>query len=141
MVSPDRALWQVPFQGRMSTRGKFVVEEHAISYAPSLSAIAAIEDRRRARPRRPPFLLALGDPALATNAAAAPTRAGDGRLPNAAREVRALGALYGASTARGPDRTRRLRRRPPRTGGTRQRPAHRHPRRARRQESDARTCG
>lgn len=97
VIVPDGPLWQVPFQALMTTRGHFLVEERAISYAPSLSALAAIEGRRVRRGARPPFLLALGDPMLSRGpAGGSPATAGD-RLPEAGREVRALEPLYGAS--------------------------------------------
>lgn len=98
IVVPDGPLWQVPFQALISPRGKFVVEERAISYAPSLSALGAIEDRGRKRTPGTQFLLALGDPAAATPADNVRSGAGGG-LPEAAREVQALGRLYGANNS------------------------------------------
>lgn len=93
VIVPDGALWRVPFQALLTPRGTFVIEERAVSYAPSVSALAALDRRRKSRADREPFLLALGDPAFAsTGAPAVPAR-----LPQAAREVRALGKLYGAA--------------------------------------------
>lgn len=97
IVVPDGALWRVPFQALQTPRDTFVLEERAISYAPSIASLAALERRRRARPERQPFLVALGDPAIAT----ASNRGGSpARLPQAAREVRALGKLYGEERSR-----------------------------------------
>jgi len=98
VVVPDGALWLVPFQALQTPRGKFVIEERAVSYAHSVSALASLVQRQQSRPARPPALLALGDPSggLAATGAPAP-RAGQRRLPEAAREVRALGRLYGES--------------------------------------------
>ena len=86
IVVPDAALWQVPFQALQSPRGRFLIEERAVSYAPSLSALAALHERQRRRAAARPFMLALGDPATGSAA----------RLPEAAREVQSLGKLYGA---------------------------------------------
>jgi CHAT domain-containing protein len=86
IVVPDASLWQVPFQALQSPRGRFLIEERAMSYSPSLSALAALHERRSRRTTASPFILALGDP---TNAAAE-------RLPEAAREVQSLGRLYGS---------------------------------------------
>lgn len=99
IVIPDGPLWAVPFQALITPRGKFLLEERAISYTPSLSALHALESRRAARTGRPSFLLALGDPAVPGMAKGVATERGveSGRLPQAAREVAALGSLYGAS--------------------------------------------
>jgi CHAT domain-containing protein/Tfp pilus assembly protein PilF len=85
-IIPDGALWQVPFQALQSPRGRFLIEERSVSYAPSLSALAALHDRQRRRATHDPFMLAIGDPVLQST----------GRLPEAAREVQSLGKLYGA---------------------------------------------
>jgi CHAT domain-containing protein/tetratricopeptide (TPR) repeat protein len=97
IIVPDGALWRVPFQALQTPGGSFLIELRALSYSPSVSALAALEERRRSRPVQPSFLLALGDPATDPSGSA-DNRGGDrGRLPEAAREVRALGKLYGAS--------------------------------------------
>ncbi len=98
VIIPDGPLWAVPFQALMSSRGRFLIEERAVSYTPSLSALDALERRRASRPARPPCLLALGDPAIASGTAT--LRGEAGRLPEAAREVQELGKLYGVSHSR-----------------------------------------
>lgn len=95
VIVPDGALWLVPFQALQTPRGKFVIEERSMSYAHSVSALAALVQRRQLRPARPMSLLALGDPAGGPPATASQQRGGQRRLPEAAREVRALGRLYG----------------------------------------------
>jgi len=87
IVVPDSVLWRVPFQALQSPRGRFLIEERGVSYAPSLSAVAALDARRAGRAAPRPFMLALGDPATASAS----------RLPEAAREVQALGKLYGVA--------------------------------------------
>lgn len=102
ILVPDGPLWQVPFQALQTPRGRYLIEERAVSYTPSIAALVSLEDRRRSRATPAPFLVALGDPAVA---ASAPSEAGISaqrgttvaRLPEAAREVRSLGRLYGAS--------------------------------------------
>lgn len=89
ILVPDGALWRVPFQALQSARGQYLIERTAVSYTPSLSALDVLRSRQQQRSRTAaPFLLALGDPDLAT--ASAPTR-----LPEAVREVEAIGRLYG----------------------------------------------
>lgn len=101
-IIPDGPLWQMPFQALQTPRGRFLIEEHAVSYAPSITAWAALEARSRAHASTAPFLVAVGDPAI-TSPATATAKSGDtlrgipaGRLPEAAREVKAIGRLYGA---------------------------------------------
>lgn len=100
ILVPDGPLWQVPFQALQTPRGKFLIEERALSYSPSITALAALEQRMQSRAQQPQYLVALGDPAGAESTAPNQTggailRAGSGRLPEAAREVRSLGDLYG----------------------------------------------
>ena len=103
VIAPDGPLWRVPFQALRTPRNRFLIEERPISYTPSLTALAALEDRRRSRTPLTPFLVALGDPAIASAAEAGsgPGNAQRGsavaRLPEAAREVRAIGGLYGTA--------------------------------------------
>lgn len=103
IIIPDGPLWRLPFQALMTPRGTFMIEERAVSYAPSIAALVALEARRRSRPAATPFLLALGDPLLSTSAATSPgnsaAQRGESfaRLPEAGREVLALRSLYGAA--------------------------------------------
>lgn len=89
IVVPHGGLWEVPFQALQTPRGKFVVEEHAIAYAPSASALKALDSRRHPRAAQP-RVIAFGDPRV--------TVAGVAALPNAAREAREVAAVYGANT-------------------------------------------
>ncbi|MGE3275910.1 MAG: CHAT domain-containing protein [Vicinamibacterales bacterium] len=99
IVVPDGALWRVPFQALRTPRGRYVIEERSVSYAPSVSALAALESRRRSRQARSEFLFALADPAPAAGVSAGPSasRRGGRALPEARREVRAVSRLYGAA--------------------------------------------
>ena len=102
IVVPDGPLWQVPFQALQTSRGRFVIEDRAVSYAPSIAALTALESRDRSRADAAPYLVAFGDPAIAganTTANSSLIRQrglNTARLPEAAREVRAIGRLYGA---------------------------------------------
>lgn len=88
IIVPQGTLWQVPFQALQTPRQKFLVEEHAVGYAPSASALKALEERARP-PRAQPRVIAFGDPRL-SDPNIAP-------LPNASREAAAVGAIYGAT--------------------------------------------
>jgi CHAT domain-containing protein/tetratricopeptide (TPR) repeat protein len=97
-IVPDGPLWDLPFQALQPGDSEVLLERHALFYAPSLGFLAETA-ARRTRGSSPPTLLAVGNPALATETVGfmAPLR-GEGalaRLPEAEREVRALAGLYG----------------------------------------------
>jgi CHAT domain-containing protein/tetratricopeptide (TPR) repeat protein len=96
IVVPDDALWDVPFQALVTTAGRYLIEEHAVSYAPSLTVLREMAARRR-QASGEPRLLALGNPTLGARVAdSAPSRdAPLAPLPEAEREVRKLADLYG----------------------------------------------
>jgi CHAT domain-containing protein/Tfp pilus assembly protein PilF len=89
ILVPQGGLWQVPFQALQSPRKRFVIEEHAVAYAPSASTLKALESRRGARAAQP-RVIAFGDPRLADRTIAT--------LPNAAREAREVAAVYGGES-------------------------------------------
>ncbi len=103
IVVPDGPLWDLPFQALV--RGeRHLLEDFALSYAPSLSVLAEMS-----RPRPPEErtrLLAMGDPAVGSLGEEALARArsfGDSALkplPESGREVRAMGQIYGAAGSR-----------------------------------------
>ncbi|HEY6333708.1 MAG TPA: tetratricopeptide repeat protein, partial [Blastocatellia bacterium] len=43
IIVPDLALWELPFQALQPARNHFFIEDHAISYAPSLSALREMQ--------------------------------------------------------------------------------------------------
>jgi CHAT domain-containing protein len=96
ILSPDGALWDVPFQALMDDRGRHVLETHAIGYAPSLSVLREL----REKPASP------GSPRVALLAVGNPSVAGVAPIPETEREARAIAALYGKgrSTLLGGDR-------------------------------------
>lgn len=100
VIIPDGPLWHMPFQALQTPRDTFLIEERAVAYAPSVSALAALERRRQSRDNREPYLVALGDPEVAAGTAVTNGRKVLGRLPQAAREVTALGQLYGNAKSR-----------------------------------------
>ncbi|HET9793761.1 MAG TPA: CHAT domain-containing protein [Thermoanaerobaculia bacterium] len=87
IVVPDGPLWKVPFAALQAPDGRFVIEERALSYAPSLAVLRETERiaRSRAASGGERELLALGNPKTD-----APP------LPEAERQVREIGTLYGA---------------------------------------------
>lgn len=107
VIAPDNALWDLPFQALLNGSNRFLLEEAAVAYAPSLTVLREMSRRRgeQAPEAGPATLLALGNPALpgeAGGAGSAPALR-DGKLdplPEAEQEVRALGRLYGAQRSK-----------------------------------------
>lgn len=86
VVIPDTFLWEVPFQALRSPAGRWLIQDAAISYAPSLAFLAAA--RVQPRPRRTEAnLLAFANPR---------TESGDlPPLPMAEEQVTRIAQLYG----------------------------------------------
>lgn len=107
VIVPDESLWELPFQALQHASGRYAIEDYAVSYAPSLTALRemAREQRSHSRGLSPQrTLLAFGNP---TTHAAAPTREQSAHanvayapLPEAERLVRKLAELYGANRSR-----------------------------------------
>jgi len=106
IVVPDNRLWDLPFQTLVNSANRFLIEDAAISYAPSLTVLREMTKRRKieAAHASAPTLLALGNPLVGSETlkrAALTLR--DGKLeplPEAEQEVKALGRLYGASRSK-----------------------------------------
>jgi CHAT domain-containing protein len=107
VIVPDDVLWQLPFQALQPFNQRYLIEDYAISYAPSLTVL---REMMRQRPKRPnttdalPALLAFGNPAVGTETnERAKTVFVDERLerlPEAERQVKLLGQLYGRDQSR-----------------------------------------
>ncbi|HSE18075.1 MAG TPA: CHAT domain-containing tetratricopeptide repeat protein [Pyrinomonadaceae bacterium] len=106
VIVPDSTLWDLPFQTLVNGANRFMIEDAAISYAPSLTVLREMTKRRKveAAHASPPTLLALGNPTIGSETlkrAALTLR--DGKLdplPEAEQEVKALGRLYGAARSK-----------------------------------------
>lgn len=107
VIVPDGPLWNLPFQAVRDGRGRYLLEAYAVSYAPSLSVLAAMT---RARGRQSdgannaPTLLALGNPEAGDQATpragSAALSGGLAPLPEAERQVTELSRIYGAGRSR-----------------------------------------
>jgi CHAT domain-containing protein/tetratricopeptide (TPR) repeat protein len=82
IVAPDADLWQIPLAALRSPSGRYLLEDAAIVYTPSLSVLHTLRAVKRAPAHGKPTFAAFGDP--------------DGDNPNANREVKTLAQLYGA---------------------------------------------
>jgi CHAT domain-containing protein/tetratricopeptide (TPR) repeat protein len=90
IVVPHGSLWELPFQALRTPDARYLVEAYAIAYAPSASALRALESRRGPRPDQP-RVVAFGDPQFAD------TRATP--LPHSAREARDVAGIYGSDSS------------------------------------------
>jgi CHAT domain-containing protein/tetratricopeptide (TPR) repeat protein len=106
IIAPDDTLWDLPFQALVTGTDRFLIEEAAIAYAPSLTVLREMMRRpkNRGADAASATLLALGNPMPGKetiNRAAMTVR--DGKLeplPEAEQEVKALRQLYGTSRSK-----------------------------------------
>ena len=85
VVVPDGVLWDLPFQALQPRAGRYLIEDAAVSYAPSVTVLREAM-RRRADSRAQPLMLAFGNPT------------GPDPLPETEQEVKQAGAAYGAAS-------------------------------------------
>jgi CHAT domain-containing protein/tetratricopeptide (TPR) repeat protein len=110
VIAPDNKLWELPFQALLDGDGRYVIEKSAVSYVPSLTVLREMQAQRGKRqpsvraeiPGYP--LLALGNPAIGkeTIERSALTLRDEklDPLPEAEKEVKALGQLYGGARSK-----------------------------------------
>src|SRR5215510_9960440 len=119
-IVPSEGLWELPFQALISKSNKYVLEDHALSYSPSLSVLREMK-KKAVAPRvtdrnvnsdglltkvsatAPPGLrrlLAIGNPTLSAQSAArlplTRSEVSFDSLPQAEQEVKTIGEIYGA---------------------------------------------
>jgi CHAT domain-containing protein len=103
VVVPDGWLWNLPFGALRSSDGTFLLEQHAVSIAPSLTALRRMR-MSRPRARTAVQLIAFANPALSRTAierirVARRTEELSSSLETE-REVERLGRLYGGNLSR-----------------------------------------
>jgi CHAT domain-containing protein len=119
-IVPSEGLWELPFQALLSKSNKYVLEDHAVSYVPSLTVLREMKKKALAQrttasadsnsadlltkvsataPPASPQLLAMGNPSssdkLMSQARSNSREVSLDSLPSAEREVKALGEIYG----------------------------------------------
>jgi CHAT domain-containing protein len=104
VLVPDDALWELPFQALVTRSGRYLIEECALSSVPSLAVLREVRARHREREDGTGgTLLALGNPLLGGNALPPEVMALRSAelvpLPEAEREVKTLGRLYGRGSS------------------------------------------
>lgn len=105
VIVPEERLWELPFQALHDGK-QYLLERAAISYAPSLTVLGAMQKLRQPRRHVAPSLLAFGNPAARAEgqrkqvAQPALRSPGLAPLPQSETEVNALVRLYGARHSR-----------------------------------------
>ena len=104
IIVPDKILWELPFQALQPAPKRFLIENSAVSYAPSLTVLLEMTRARSSAAINSPKLLALGNPAIGKQATKRMTSGlMDERLdplPEAERQVNELAKLYGPERSR-----------------------------------------
>src|SRR5262245_10569449 len=105
VIVPDDKLWDAPFQALLTGSRRFLIEEAAVAYAPSLTVLReATRRRKRNSDAASANLLALGNPAIGQETIGRATLTLRGGkldpLPEAEQEVKALGQLYSAERSK-----------------------------------------
>ena len=124
-IVPSGELWELPFQALLSQQDRYVLQDHALFYAPSLSVLREMRKNGAARGQvgelrdsesasilkvtaaataDAPSLLAIGNPSLSANlvsrAKSKDRSLSLGDLPEAEREVKDLGEIYGPKNSK-----------------------------------------
>lgn len=96
---PDGMLWSLPFQALRSPANRYLIEDAAISYAPSVTVLREAMRRPHPRPSSQPALLAFGS-ALPQAAAppGGPPAPGPRRSSDTEAEVAQLARIYGPTS-------------------------------------------
>ncbi len=106
VIVPDGPLWELPFQALRTPLNRYLIEDQTILYVPSLTVLREMIKSRgkEAKSFATPTLLALGNPALGKETLSRVKAVlMDERLdplPEAERQVRTLGRMYGSSRSK-----------------------------------------
>jgi CHAT domain-containing protein/tetratricopeptide (TPR) repeat protein len=102
VIIPDDVLWETPFQALRSPKGRFLIQDVAVSYVPSLTVLRAIVKTRK--PHAASSLLAMGNPKLDGRTISRSKNVSMGAtfepLPEAERMVKDLAHIYGVKTSK-----------------------------------------
>jgi CHAT domain-containing protein/Tfp pilus assembly protein PilF len=106
IIVPDGALWELPFQTLQPGPNCYLIEDAAIAYAPSLTALREMNKLRQGKKStaNSSTLLAFGNPALGKQniSGAKPVLMDENLepLPEAERQVNEIKQIYGAAKSR-----------------------------------------
>jgi len=100
-IIPDAVLWDMPFQALRAKNSRYLIEDYALYYAPSLTVLREIAKRKSIDSAfNPSTLLAFANPVVGAEMVARLRDARRGEsfepLPETETEVRSLAQLFGA---------------------------------------------
>ena len=102
-IIPDAALWNVPFQALRTKTNRYLIEDYAVYYTPSLSVLREIAKRKSADSNSS-TLLAFANPVVGVETVARlrDVRRGESfePLPETETEVRSLAQIFGAGRSK-----------------------------------------
>jgi CHAT domain-containing protein/tetratricopeptide (TPR) repeat protein len=106
VIVPDGVLWELPFQTLLLAPKRYLLQDYAISYAPSLTVLKemrALQVKRHNANVQTKTLLALGNPAIGSETADKVTAVFMDEkllpLPEAERQVKVLQQIYGSKNS------------------------------------------
>ncbi|MEJ7622931.1 MAG: CHAT domain-containing protein [Pyrinomonadaceae bacterium] len=91
-IMPDGALWDLPFQALQSGENRYLLDDAAISYAPSLTILRELRQKPALPANQFKKLIAFGNPVA--------DRGNFTGLPEATRQTLVLRTLFGAQNSR-----------------------------------------
>ena len=105
IIVPDGPLWDLPFQALQNSQNRYLVEQAAVSYAPSLTALREMTKKSKKIGTNTHLeLLAFGNPIVGKETAARVGRVFMSEkldpLPEAERLVTTLGKMYGPTRSK-----------------------------------------
>jgi CHAT domain-containing protein len=106
VISPDASLWELPFQTLLTSANRYLIEDAAVSYAPSFTVLREMTKQRKNLTNLPAktTLLAIGNPFISKETAEQTkfSRRDDklDPLPEAEHEVKTLAQIYGTTKSR-----------------------------------------
>ncbi len=104
VIVPDSSLWDLPFQALQPAQNKYLIEQIAVSYAPSLTALSEMAKKNKGKQFSGATLLAFGNPTVnkATSDQLKQVFMSDSLepLPEAERLVNSLQKMYGANRSK-----------------------------------------
>ena len=102
-IVPDGPLWELPFQTLQPSAAEFLLDRHAVYFAPSLTVLRETM-RNPARRGGDAQLIAFGNPVMPQETPGRATRvrrdASLAPLPHSETEIRKIAALYGSRNSR-----------------------------------------
>lgn len=101
-IIPDSYLWEVPFQALLSEDDRYLLEDHALSYAPSLTILQEMNKRRGGNAdQAKQSLIAFGNPVIGKEKTSVQDDGNDlCPLPEAETEVMSLSQMYNSAEGR-----------------------------------------